>query len=1394
MSHLLCHYANTLAKIAIGYLLLIIFSDDLQAQQREISFKHLSTNEGLSNFTVLAISQDSYGFMWFGTQDGLNRYDGETIVTYRNIPGDSSSLGDNHVWALACQGDTGIWVGTQRGLFFYDYSSESFGELNLHAFNGVDHINVRSFTLTQDWLYIGGGPGLLRYNLKKKEFVPFREGSEDPYARLGTILDIFRDKNEIIWLASDSRGLVKLENNEFTTINLDLKGNDQYRISGRSVTVDTLGRVWLGTENFETGIVIYDTRKQVSDFLSTQNSILPQNQVRTLKRIGGNIWVGTREGLAIIDETQLVGEVIVNNKYDPYSLSNNSVRPIFQDQDGNVWVGTYSGGINFFNANSQRITHFTDKGLKGSSLSYNIISCIYQDLNGELWFGTENRGISIYNPRTAKYRYLVRQDGSGSLTHNNIKAIMEGEPGEFFIATNYGLSIYNEKLESFFNFYEGVTSRGFINNRTVHDLQKDHQGNVWLGVNGGQNSHFQVYDIKLDSIIHYYIPEHLEDKINAVLVNSLCFDDEKFNIWAGGDNGLSAFNIPDREYLTDSAFFVLKNHFSNTRVSDLTIDGNGLMWIATLGYGLYVVDLESFQFKPLDIGEKLKEKSFYSLISDGDGNIWAAYNSGILKISNVKPHLNNPVIIESFDKQDGFPAQQYFRNAVFKDREGKLYFGGDNGVVSFKPEELSNNVSYPEVTITDILSAGEKIRIKHDQAHKYQNPATIRDLILDHDQSNFSIHFFAPNYVNPKDTWYQYRLEGVHTQWQDLNKINAIFFNALNPGEYDLQIRASTEAGSFSEAYKSLRIKIKPPFWNTTWAYSFYTVSILGLLYLFFHITRKWERLSQNLRLEHLEREKEHEFHQHRIKFFTDISHELRTPLTLILAPLEKIATSSFGNARIQNQLILMLRNGERMLQLINQLLDLRKIETGHMKLQAAKGDIVHFVSEVCLAFKELARNRNISLDLSHSKEKQNVYFDRDKFEIILFNLLSNAIKYTPDNGRVEIEIFEDEKFHRLVKIRISNTGLGIPAAEIENIFDRFYSIERKSNSSQFSSGVGLEIVKKMIDLHKAEISVNSEFNEDGINGSTSFIITLPKGKSHLTEAEIIKDFKSSESIASYKHSNSKVSNTEEHLPAFSDKKQTILVVEDNPEVRKLIVDIFISEYNVLEAENGEKGIIKAKTKIPDLIISDIMMPVKDGIELCMNIKTDVKTSHIPVVLLTARTAVTFKYEGLETGADDFIMKPFNVEDLRLRVKNILKQRALLKEHYSRASSLIPEEITLNSVDEKLIKRTIDFINENMTESGLTIEKIAEEVGLSRVHFYRKIKAITGLSASDFLRKLRMERAAELLKTNKFNVSEVRNLVGISDADYFRNCFKKYYNTTPREFQDRYSNLSALHN
>jgi signal transduction histidine kinase/ligand-binding sensor domain-containing protein/DNA-binding response OmpR family regulator len=1344
----------------------------LKSQNTEIKFKRLSTVDGLSNFTVLAIAQDHRGFMWFGTMDGLNRYDGKNIKIYMEDPEVPYSLGSSYIWSLLTAGDSGMWVGTNRGLYYYDYNHDNFHPIPIMDDDGQEVLNlsIRSLLVNEMILWIGTEQALYRYDLDNTNLIPFDREIIDDNRPVGKIIALEKSKDGNIWIG-DSHGLLTFQDGTFTRIAIQNNSGKDTVLQGLGITFDGTGRVWFGTDNADMGIIVYDPVNQSQIILSQQDGYFPHNRVKSFFRFpDGNIMLGTRWGLGMINETTYEHRHFLHDPYDPGSISHNSIRQIFQSRNGIIWFGTYSGGVNYFDPKSQMISHFKQRHNDENSLNFNIVSYIYEDKDKKLWIGTEYEGINIFDPEDRSFRVIKNSPGENNLINDNIKSIIQDQAGRYFIATQFGVSIYDQRTGSFANIDDKPSRRGQLGYHIVHGLCMDRSGNIWLGTAGltGQ-CYFHMYDVKRDTILHFIPGPDDYPWLKDMTVHTMISDLGQNMIWSGGDNGLVGFDISSKSYINDSMFYPTSKALRDIFINDLFLDGHGRLWIATFGRGIYMMDVRTYQLRKVTGLGGMLGNSFYALTSDDEGNIWVSANSHLLKII-ASDNLEDPVKnIEKYDIQEGFPAQQYYKNAACRGSDGTIFFGGDFGFIAFDPDEVQNRIFHPEVAILDILVNGRSVRIQSEKKDQYINISARENVSLNHNQSSFSVQFIAPNFINPENTWYQYQLSGEEGLWQNLGTSNAIHFTKLKAGSYELRLRASSDQDKFIGDFTAITLRIAPPWWRSQLAYLIYFMIMLGLLYLFFMISRRWERLRQNLRFEHLQREQEKEFSQRRLKFFTDISHELRTPLTLILAPLERIVQSNFGSAKIKNQLMLMLRNGDRMMQLINQLLDIRRLETGNLQLQAAEGNMALFIKEVSLSFRELAHDRNIDFKVNCPEERIALWYDRDKFEIILFNLLSNALKFTPDQGKIAISVGVVNDGSS-VQIQVENSGRGIQERHLKHIFDRFYTGNMTERPKRSSSG-------------------ESSYDENGQEGHTRFTITLQTGSSHFSDNELLKDYKSSEDISQYEQMvlpDSVTGSMERQEVSRADavREESVLVIEDNPEIRELVASIFTESYNTFLAENGDEGLKMAREKMPDLIISDIIMPGMDGIELCRRIKTDINTSHIPVILLTARTAVTFKYEGLETGADDYIVKPFNVADLKLRARNLIRQRKLLKERFGQAGVMLPTDFSITSVDEKFLQRSIDYIIEHIGDSDLTVDRIAREVGMSRANFYRKIKALTNSSAAEFLRKIRMEHAAQLLKTNKFRVSEVTSIVGFSDTDYFRECFKSRFGMTPTEFME----------
>ncbi|MDW7695770.1 two-component regulator propeller domain-containing protein [Flammeovirgaceae bacterium SG7u.111] len=1380
---------------------------DTVAYCQDLKFRHLSIEEGLSNNTVWSIIQDDEGYMWFGTNDGLNRYDGYDLTVFRNDGADSLSLSSSRITELYRSNNGQLWVGTSKGLNLYVNENKGFHRFQPPNTN-TQELFVHSIIQDgHDNLWLGTSSGVYCFNPSSQEFIKLDERG-DSFSLVSdvSVYKIVEGHDGILWFCTN-KGVYRLENGleieQFSPRNLPVFESGE---PFRDLLIDKQGNHWFATESEDVGVFVLGSGKDSVEVFTSDSddqNTLPGNRVRVLKQLSnGSVWIGAFSGLSIYDPLNEEFFIYTHNKYDDKSLSQNSVRDIYEDREGGIWIATYNGGVNYTHSALSRFKHYKEEIISNEGLSDNLVSSFCEDTSGNIWIGTEN-GLNFFNVSTGVFEHYYEEHAG--LIENTIKSILLDESGNLWAGGFVGLSIWNTKSGNSFSFRDKPDSKSSIGNHHIQVIYQDAKKQIWIGTQGGG---LKKYDKINKSFITYFELENETDKYVDSHVWAIS-EDRKGNLWVGTERGLEYFDTEKglftREKLKTDAVF---EKTRNLEVLSMLLSKEDVLMIGTLGRGLLAYDTQSGEIINISIGDGLADNTINGILEDDNGKLWVSTNKGISTLDLIRdPEKESLVVnkIMNFNKSDGVQGYQHYPNSAYKAKSGQLFFGGSYGFTTFFPEDVTTTVNHPDVVFKTLLVSDSSVRSSFDSLVLKRNTK----ISLAYSYSDFSIEFAGLNFFEPNEINYAYKLDPIDKEWNVIGNQRRISFSKLQPGDYTLKVKATNDVGDWGTNENILHIIVSPPLWRTVWAYIMYAVVLLGLLYLFFVFASKWGRLKSNLEWEHMQREKENELHQQRIIFFTDISHELRTPLTLILAPLENLITNTSGSPRLKNQLGIIQRNGERMLQLINQLLDLRKLEKGHLALEAAEGNISSFVKEISLAFREPASQKKIDFEVIFNNEQTQLWFDRDKMEIVMYNLLSNALKFTPEGGKIELcvaefakEALQEEEQKRYkngyVEIVVADSGVGIPADQLENIFDRFYQTEKDTKRRRLGLGVGLEITKKFVELHSGVIQVDSVEAQEGKPGNTKFTIRIPRGKEHLTDTQIIHDFQSSEDISLYTKSfdvddKSQPSHRE---PAQSgqnteveggNEKYTVLIVEDNEQVRSLLVELFSSEYEVVEAPNGKVGFEKALEGTPELIISDVMMPEMDGMELCRKIKTDQRTSHIPVILLTARTAVTFQIKGFETGADDYVTKPFSSNLLKARTRNLIDQRIALREQTGNTFKLVPEDVSVTSVDEAFLNKTIDYINKNISESDLSVESIANEVGMSRVHLYRKIKALTNLTPVGFIKKIRLEYAAQLLKTGKLSISEVRYSVGYQHADYFREQFKEYFGQTPTKYMASFS-------
>ena len=1386
----LFNYILTRQKV-ISFLGLFMFF--LSSFSNEISFRNLDMNSGLSHNSALCLMQDNNGFIWIGTRDGLNKFDGKNFTIYKHIFNDSTSLVNNQINCLYESSDHKIWVGTANGLNIYDAETDNFSSLNLINSNNQENsgyiVNILETTDKSIWVGTTQGFFVVRDHGKSVQhfFLDSIYSSNS-----NTVFKIFEDRNQNIWIGTRN-GLFRMDNNRFTRFYLDEKNerNTNHFII-RDIDMDHEGNFWISTENDGVYVIkIQDDSLDIQNRLTKENGSLPSNTVRRLFiENAENIWVGTLEGLALFNSTDQTSRNISNSERDPRRLSGSSIRDINKDSEGGIWISTYAGGINYYHPQKFVFNHHLSSSEFNDKIDPNVLSVFLEDLNGNIWIGTEGSGLLLYDTQKDSVIQLYNTSNS-NISSNNIKSIAFGNKNQLWIATYNGLNLLNLSSKKLENFFTNPSDKNSLNHNQVHALLF-YNNKLWIGTNGGG---VQVFNPDLK--IFYTIPGTEQDNVNTFYLEA------PDTIWVGSQSKIFAIKISQNKFLQPDE--ILPNHqFTISNITFINEDTQKRKWIGTNGNGLY--SLSNNQLLWFNTNNGLPDNTVNALLEGNDKTLWITTNKGLSKIEVRAEETGNYEISSIiYSVEEGLQGLQFYPNSAFKSKSGRLFFGGINGFNTFDPQAVDITGRFPNIVL-------KELRLKYKPANHREANSPLKKslnetehLVLNFNQRDFSISFAGINFINPEKTVYRYMVAGLDEEWNYLENQSLINFTYFPVGDYEIRFQASTQSNKWDDKYRSIQLTVLPPWWQTWWAFLIYIFLLVSLLLVFFNMSQKWARIKNQLAMEHFQREKESELHQLKLKFFTDVSHELRTPLTLILAPLENLIMQSELPNKLRNQLIQIQRSGYRMMQLVNQVLDLRKLETGHERLDVAKGNIIRFFKEISLAFKEIAISKNINFEFHPHKSELMFWYDRDKLEIILNNLLSNAFKFSIRNGKVLLateevngsELPENtdnlNKKYNYLKINVVNDGDAIDSVDLDQIYKRFYSKKSPQGIANPSVGVGLELTKRMVELHNGSISVSSVKHDKKGGSQTTFSVWLPIGKELYSSEEINFSFKNSEDPSLYTRDflkNETIISAGDEMPEPEDSYKPddldkILIIEDNPEVRKFIKDLLFENYKVYEAENGDAGFNTAIEVSPDLIISDIMMPVMDGIELCRKIKTDARTSHIPVILLTARTAVTFKYEGLETGADDYITKPFSAQYLLLRIRNLIKQRNVLREHFKREAICDPGSITVTSIDEKLLKKAVDYITENISEPSVNVNTLSEYLGLSRVHFYRKIKALTNQTAVEFIRSVKLKRAATLLSQGKLSVKEVQNMVGFDDTDYFRKCFKEQYGVNPSEYSNK---------
>lgn len=1345
------------AKVAIMILFLLAFNNLSFAQKNIIPFEHLTVESGLSQSSIFSIAQDSMGFMWFGTKDGLNRYDSQQFEVFRNHKNDSTSLSSSqNINALLTDSKGNLWVGTQRGLNLYVPETKSFIRFLNHPKqkNSLSNNIIRSiYEDRQGNIWVGTENGLNRL-VKDGIFERFFCNDGDDFGVKNAIVKaIFQDSKNTLWLGTQN-GLLSLSPKSigykfksFYHDNLNDKSIASNDIS--TITEDLNHNLWIGTRF--NGFDLYDKGNNTFKHFTSNSgtNCLINNVVRKiLVDKEGLLWIATLNGISIYDPVNQKFNSLNHDPEDQNSLNQNSIYNIYQDASRSIWVGTYYGGINVYHPYTSQFKihkHYSYK----NSLSSNIISTIIEDEEHNLWIGTEAEGLNYFNRKTGVFTNFKSSKDQNAFRSNLIKAITLDEKDNLWIAAyNGGVYYFNPRTNQFKNYKLDPSNPNSLSSNRATYLLRDKSNRLWIGTRGMGLFLYRKQTDDFLSLIAKTSSTHLPSK----RINYL-FQDNKANLWVSGENG--TFYLPSNAKKFKRLILVNSDFLNNISCINQTSDGK--IWFGSYIEGLasYHPETKKIKYYTSKIGG-LPSNNIAGIVEDNEGSLWISTEKGLAKF--------NQGIFKVYEINDGLPGNVFNAHSFYKDSKGELFFGGYNGMVSFFPEQIIENKTPPKMVFTHLRLFNKEVNINDDTKILSKALNKAQEIVFSYSQNIFSVDFSALNFVKSRKNRYAYKLEGFEKDWNYVSNPTANFTN-LPAGEYTLLVRGTNNDGVWSNVETGLKIVIKPPFWRTWWAYIVYALLFASLLYLIVRFLLIRALLKR-----------EHDIHQIKLEFFTNVSHEIRTPLTLIVGPLERLIQDTQENFSLNKQLHVVNRNAKRLMRLVNELMDFRKIESGKMRLKISPDNLVTFVKEIFLSFQQLAVQKEIDYTFISEEEFIETYFDKDQLEKVIFNLLANAFKFVPEkNGCINIELYKNQNH---IYIKVKDNGPGIPEESKAKLFTDFYQAanHQKRNAG---TGIGLALSRSIAKLHHGDLTL-----EDSKN-NTCFCLTLQSGYAQFKKEELhtTLNIDNSEFYKLHSEVESILNDDQEKKKVSpSSHKPVLLVVDDNEEVRTFIENSLDQNYIILLAENGVEALTIATEKIPDIIISDVMMPEMDGFKLCSKIKTDQRTRHIPVILLTARSGDLHELDGLKTGADVYITKPFSIQKLQLNIDNLLLLQENMRSKFTQQFTLHPSDVEIESTDEEFLNKVLYLLEENISNSEFNVNQFAAEIGMSTPVFYKKIKALTGLTVNNFVKSIRLKRAVQLLNQNAGNVSEIAYMVGFNDAKYFSKEFRKQYGKTPSAY------------
>ena len=1378
---------STFNKIILLFCQLIFIISISFAQEDELRFQRLSTANGLASNGINDILQDSRGFIWLATNNGLHRFDGYKMKIYFHDPNDSSTLSNSALNFLYEDSENNIWIGAYReGLNKFDRNNESFTRFHIGNTNPDAHNQNIVSEICEDSdndFWIGTDYGLLKFNPTTGQYIRFTVDSKSfnrnvSVKGLNNITSMIRmDKNKLL-IGTRDDGLIEFDMTEkefkdspYNDLEL-LKYPHDHLKSIRDIYKESEDVYWIAA--YGHGLYRFEPHKDIVQNYRPGND----NDERTAEPISvtlsmnstGEIWLGTTKGLFKFNRSNHSFESFYHSSQNSKSISSSRISKVFVDKDEHLWIGTQNGGISFLPKWQKSYKSYEWNSEDQNSLGYGRVTGIQEDKNGDIWSSSWGGGVSYYNSadKTFKhYSYDSREPYHISSSH--INTIFIDDENNVWIGSSQ-LELLNPKTSTIRNINYTVPEGKF---KSIYLFCEGIKNDIWIGT---KYTGFARFNREDESFRYFY--HDPKDSLSLSNDEITCiFQESSGVLWVGTMNGLNRLDNPYNERIEFKKYFndsTDPRSISNNLVEDLYQDKKGRVWVGTYrGLDLFDRDINGFKQINIDMGST--NKIIKKILEDDHENLWIRSGENLVKFNPDSKH------IRVYNERDGFlPAGLPGRwdEVLYIGKSGMMYYGGVNRFVSFNPNMLKDNPIPPTIVITNFLLHNKPVDIGENSPLK--KSITETELIeLAYNQNIISFEFAALDYTNPIKNQYAYIMEGLDKDWiyADASRRFASYTN-LDPGKYTFRVKGSNNDGIWNEEGASITVIILPPWWKTTWAYMLYAALIIGSLYLLWKLNMRRIRIKHDYEMSKFEAKKLHEVDEMKSTFFANISHEFRTPLTLILGPVKEFINSE-KNEKKKEELSIIYKSADRLNGLVNQLLDLSKLEAGKMKLETTSEDVIPLLKGLVLSFASLAEKKKIKLNFNSNLSELKAYLDRDKIEKIMSNLLSNAFKFTPEGGTVNVAVNKSEIN---VEIIISDNGIGISEDRLGNIFNRFYQVDGSHTREHEGTGIGLALTKELVELHKGTIDVVS-----GEGKGTTFTIKLPLGKDHLKPGEFCEEKKEEEKLIppdSDLIPDKEKQGEKIDIEIYTDKeKPLLLIVEDNADVRNYIKGYLRKDYRLLEAKDGEEGLNKAFEHIPDLIVSDVMMPKLDGFQFCENIKTDERTSHIPLILLTAKASGQDKIEGLETGADDYIMKPFDAKELKVRVKNLIDQRKKIVNHFKSQGLFEISNLNITSKDKKFITKAIEIINKHISDEYFDVNTFAKEIGLSRVQLHRKLTALIGHPASELIRIIRLTKAAKLIQSKFGNISEIALEVGFNNPANFAKAFRIQFGVSPSEYK-----------